>query len=424
MERVGTWRVCSEEVTRGFDFAGTPIQSWALTGLSGAGFLPRNRRCGHMIDKTYQPAAVEGRIYASLGGGGRVPRRPAGAARRQALLHRHPAAERHRLAAYGPRAQQHAAGHARAASSACAAATCCGSPAPTMPASPPRWWSSASSWSARSRTGARIGREKFLERVWAWKAESGGTIVNQLKRLGASCDWSRERFTMDEGLSRAVLKVFVELYREGLIYKDKRLVNWDPKLQTAISDLEVQQVEVKGQSVALPLSDRRRAFDPAILDLHHGRDHAARDDAGRHRGRGASGRRALPASRRQERDPAAGRPAHPDRRRRIFRSGEGHRRGQDHAGARLQRFRGRQAARPAADQHARRRGQGSILADNEAFLARRAARRPSSSETLACTASTASRRASASSRAWRRAASSTRSSRTPTRCRTATARAS
>src|SRR4051794_154781 len=91
-----------------------------------------------------------------------------------------------------------------------------------------------------------LGREKFLERVWAWKAESGGTIINQLKRLGASCDWSRERFTMDEGLSRAVAKVFVQLYREGLIYKDKRLVNYDPKLETAISDLEVQQVEIKG----------------------------------------------------------------------------------------------------------------------------------------------------------------------------------
>src|SRR5881394_1836418 len=91
-----------------------------------------------------------------------------------------------------------------------------------------------------------IGREKFLEKVWAWKAESGGTITQQLKRLGASCDWTRERFTMDEGLSRAVLKVFVELYRQDLVYKDKRLVNWDPKLLTAISDLEVQQVEVKG----------------------------------------------------------------------------------------------------------------------------------------------------------------------------------
>src|SRR5262249_29416510 len=100
----------------------------------------------------------------------------------------------------------------------------------------------------RQQPGRReMGREKFLERVWQWKAESGDTITNQLKRLGASCDWSRERFTMDEGLSRAVLKVFVQLYREELIYKDKRLVNWDPELMTAISDLEVQQVESKGQ---------------------------------------------------------------------------------------------------------------------------------------------------------------------------------
>ena len=99
----------------------------------------------------------------------------------------------------------------------------------------------------RQEPGRRdMGRAAFLERVWKWKAESGGVIVNQLKRLGASCDWSRERFTMDEGLSRAVAKVFVELYAQGLIYKDKRLVNWDPKLLTAISDLEVQQIEVKG----------------------------------------------------------------------------------------------------------------------------------------------------------------------------------
>ena len=99
----------------------------------------------------------------------------------------------------------------------------------------------------RKEPGRReMGREAFLKRVWEWKAESGGTIVNQLKRLGASCDWSRERFTMDEGLSRAVLKVFVALYRDGLIYKDKRLVNWDPKLLTAISDLEVVQKEEKG----------------------------------------------------------------------------------------------------------------------------------------------------------------------------------
>jgi valyl-tRNA synthetase len=99
----------------------------------------------------------------------------------------------------------------------------------------------------RQQPGSRaLGREAFIKRVWEWKAESGGAIINQLKRIGASCDWSRERFTMDEGLSRAVRKVFVALYREGLIYKDKRLVNWDPKLKTAISDLEVQQVETRG----------------------------------------------------------------------------------------------------------------------------------------------------------------------------------
>ncbi len=99
----------------------------------------------------------------------------------------------------------------------------------------------------RQEPGSReMGREAFIKRVWEWKAESGGAIIGQLKRLGASCDWSRERFTMDEGLSRAVAKVFVELYRSGLIYKDKRLVNWDPKLKTAISDLEVVQVETKG----------------------------------------------------------------------------------------------------------------------------------------------------------------------------------
>ena len=92
----------------------------------------------------------------------------------------------------------------------------------------------------------RMGRADFLDKVWSWKEESGGAILNQLKRLGSSCDWSRERFTMDEGLSRAVLKVFVELHRKGLIYKDQRLVNWDPKFHTAISDLEVVQKPVNG----------------------------------------------------------------------------------------------------------------------------------------------------------------------------------
>jgi valyl-tRNA synthetase len=113
------------------------------------------------------------------------------------------------------------------------------------------------------RPGRReMGREKFLEEVWRWKEESGGAIVEQLKRLGASCDWSRERFTMDEGLSKAVVKVFVQLYREKLIYKDKRLVNWDPKLLTAISDLEVVQREEKGSlwHFRYPLADKE--FNP------------------------------------------------------------------------------------------------------------------------------------------------------------------
>ena len=115
----------------------------------------------------------------------------------------------------------------------------------------------------RQQPGRRdLGRAEFVRRIWEWKAESGGLIVNQLKRLGASCDWSRERFTMDEGLSRAVVKVFVELHREGLIYKDKRLVNWDPKLLTAISDLEVQQVEVKGSLWYLRYPLEGKTFDP------------------------------------------------------------------------------------------------------------------------------------------------------------------
>jgi valyl-tRNA synthetase len=111
-----------------------------------------------------------------------------------------------------------------------------------------------------SRIG--LGREKFLAEVWNWKTESGGAISEQLRRLGASADWSRERFTMDEGLSRAVIKVFVELFRQGLIYKDKRLVNWDPRLQTAVSDLEVENIEIRGQlwHIRYPIEDMPGTF--------------------------------------------------------------------------------------------------------------------------------------------------------------------
>ncbi len=107
-----------------------------------------------------------------------------------------------------------------------------------------------------------MSREDFIDRIWEWKDESGGIIVNQLKRLGASCDWSRERFTMDEGLSKAVVEVFVTLYKQGLIYKDKRLVNWDPKLLTAISDLEVEQLEVNGSLWHFRYPVEGLAFDP------------------------------------------------------------------------------------------------------------------------------------------------------------------
>ena len=102
-----------------------------------------------------------------------------------------------------------------------------------------------------------LGREKFIERVWDWKAESGGTITRQLRRLGASPDWSRERFTMDEGMSAAVREVFVQLHDDGLIYRGKRLVNWDPVFRTALSDIEVLNEEEQGHlwHLKYPLTD-------------------------------------------------------------------------------------------------------------------------------------------------------------------------
>ncbi|HYC99517.1 valine--tRNA ligase [Brevundimonas sp.] len=113
-----------------------------------------------------------------------------------------------------------------------------------------------------------MGREAFVGKVWEWKAESGGTIVQQLRRLGASCDWSRERFTLDEGLNAAVRKVFVQLHRDGLIYRDERLVNWDPQFQTAISDLEVEQREMDGfyWHFAYPLADGVTYEHPVAYD--------------------------------------------------------------------------------------------------------------------------------------------------------------
>ena len=138
----------------------------------------------------------------------------------------------------------------------------------------------------RQQPGRReMGREKFLQRVWEWKAESGGTIMNQLKRLGASADFSRERFTMGENgvagdqMVRAVTKVFVELHKRGLIYRAKRLVNWHPELETAISDLEVENIEVKGHMWHLryPLADGVTYQFPLLDEEGNVTGHETRD---------------------------------------------------------------------------------------------------------------------------------------------------
>ena len=117
----------------------------------------------------------------------------------------------------------------------------------------------------RQQKRTDLTREQFVEKVWEWKAESGGTITRQLRRLGASCDWANERFTMDAGFSRAVTRTFVELHRRGLIYRDKRLVNWDPHFRTAISDLEVETKERNGQfwHLRYPLADGSGAISVA-----------------------------------------------------------------------------------------------------------------------------------------------------------------
>ena len=158
-----------------------------------------------------------------------------------------------------------------------------------------RSWSSASS-RPKARPRHDLGREKFVERVWQWKQQSGSTITRQMRRLGASANWDYADtegqkagyFTMDAKMSRAVIEVFVRLYEEGLIYRGKRLVNWDPVLGTAVSDLEVDTEEEDGTiwEIRYPLEDGS-GFD--IMR----RDDAARDDARRRRGGGAPGRFAI-----------------------------------------------------------------------------------------------------------------------------------
>ena len=193
-----------------------------------------------------------------------------------------------------------------------------------------------------------MGREAFVKRVWAWKDEIGGTIINQLKRLGASCDWSRERFTMDEGLSQRRHQGVRRTARAGLIYKDKRLVNWDPKLLTAISDLEVQPNETNGHLwyFRYPIEGEADRFitvattrpETMLGDTGiavHPEDERYRDLVGKYAILPLVGRR-IPIVADEYADPETGL-----------------RRGEDHARARFQRLRSRPAARSAADQHLR-----------------------------------------------------------------------
>ena len=198
----------------------------------------------------------------------------------------------------------------------------------------------ARSSSRRAPAARSSAASAFEQRVWEWRQEHGGTIIEQLKRLGASCDYAEERFTLDEAYAEAVLKVFVALYEKGYIYRDRYMVNWDPGTGSAISDLEVEQREVTDTLyyIDYPLASGSR------------RDHRghrpARDDARRHRDRRAPRRRALPTADRREGDPAARRAQAEDHRRRVREARVRHRRAEDHSRPRPQRLRDRAPARP------------------------------------------------------------------------------
>ena len=261
---------------------------------------------------------------------------PARAAGRGAVDDRHAAAQRHRLAAHRPCARQYAAGRPdppRADARQGRAVggrhrPCRHRHADGRRAQPRR---------ARGSSAPRSAARPSSSMCGSGRRSRAAQITRQLRRLGARCDWANERFTMDEGFSKAVIKVFVELYKRRLLYRAKRLVNWDPKFQTAISDLEVENREVQGHMwhFKYPLAggetytyvEKRRGRErhaSGRARLHLDRHDAARDDARRRRGRGASGRRALPADRRQAlRDPGRAEgapPPDPDHHRRLSRS--------------------------------------------------------------------------------------------------------
>ena len=175
-----------------------------------------------------------------------------------------------------------------------------------------------------------------------WQDKHGGIIIEQLKRLGCSCDWSRQRYTFDDDYVRAVQEVFVDLYRKGLIYRGRRMINWDPAAQTALSDEEVIPQTAEGESLLCSLRNRRRTGT-----FSRSRHDAAGNDHGRHRRGGSSQRQTLCRSNRQTRLASAGARKNSDHRRRRDRSGVWHRRSKSHAGARQSRFRDRPAPQPA-----------------------------------------------------------------------------
>ena len=184
-----------------------------------------------------------------------------------------------------------------------------------------------------------LGREGFVERVWQWRAEYGDKILGQMRRLGEGVDWTRERFTMDEGLSRAVRTIFKRLYDDDLIYRAERIINWCPRCQTALSDIEVEHREIEGELVSI-------SYGPVTRGHHPGGD-----DARRHRRRGASRRRALPPPRRARSGAAADQSPHPGHRRRSGRRVVRDGCGEGHPRPRPERLRDRAAPRPARRGH-------------------------------------------------------------------------
>ena len=375
-----------------------------------------------MIEKNYQPADIEGRMSlvwedARAFSAGRPDRRDA-----KALHHRDPAAERDGLAAYGPRAQQHAAGRAL----------------PLRAHARPRRAVAARHRSRRHRHPD--GGRAAIDGAPAAGPPRHGTRKVPRTRLameGRERRHHRQPVEAARRLLRLVARTFhdgrgsVARRREGVRPAPSRGADLQGQAagqlgpEAAHRDLRSRSAADRGQghSLVSALSDRGQDLQPrGSLELHRGRDHAARDHARRHRRRGESGGRALPASGRQARDPAAGRPQDSDRRRRLFRSREGLGRGEGDAGARLQRLRDRQAPQPAADQRARpgrRDGAG-----RQRGLSARTCPKARWNLRRSCTRSIASPRASRSWRGWRISASSRGSSRTRIWCRMATAPAS